>query len=377
MFANRERMVKEFMSLVTIDSQSRKERQVADALIKILGELGLEAFEDNIAEQIGGDTGNVIAQVKGSVAGVPAIAFAAHLDRVSPGLGIKPQIRDEIIYSDGSTILAADDLAGVVQMLEAVRILREQNIAHGDIELLFTVSEESGMLGAKNLDRSLLKAEVGYFLDGLGDVGRIVNQAPSQAKMEVKIIGRSAHAGLSPEKGISAIQVAADAIHHMNLGRIDEETTCNVGLIKGGLATNIVPENVEIIAEVRSRNEDKLKAQLKHMIDAFEAAAARWGAKADITVTHSYPALNVSPDNQAVRWAVDAAQSIGIEPKLEATGGGSDGNILAGKGLTSLVLSVGMEKVHSKDEYIKIDELVKGAELVVAIIKQVAGARLS
>jgi len=365
-------MVKEFLSLVTIDSQSRKERQVADAVISILQGLRVECFEDGIAAQIGGDTGNIVARVHGNLPNAPAVAFAAHLDRVSPGLGIKPQIKDDVIYSDGSTILAADDLAGVVQMLEAVRILKEQNIAHGDVELLFTVSEESGMLGARNFDRNLLKANVGYFLDGLGDVGAVINQAPTAARMEIKITGKPAHAGLSPEKGISAIQVASDAIYHMNLGRIDEETTCNIGTIHGGLATNIVPEQVEMRAEVRSRSEDKLHAQIKHIVDGFESAAAKWGAKVSIEINHSYPALSVAADDTAVEWAMEAARRIGIEPRLEATGGGSDGNILAGKGLTSLVLSVGMEKVHSKDEYIRIDQLTKGAEWLVAIIQKIA-----
>ena len=160
MSINKERMLKEFLSLVSIDSEPRKERQVADALLKIMQGMGIEALEDGIAKQIGGDTGNIVAKIAGNIPGAPTVAFAAHLDRVSPGLGIKPQIRDEVIYSDGTTILAADDLAGVVQMLEAVRILKEQKIAHGDVELLFTVSEESGMLGAKNFDRSLLKADV-------------------------------------------------------------------------------------------------------------------------------------------------------------------------------------------------------------------------
>ena len=181
-----------------------------------------------------------------------------------------------------------------------------------------------------------------------------------------------AHAGVSPEKGISAIQVAADAIALMKLGRIDFETTCNVGTIKGGLATNIVPEHVEIMAEVRSRNADKLVAQVKHMVDAFESAATKWGAKVDVVVSHSYPALNVSESDKAVEWAKAAVASLGLTPKIEATGGGSDGNILAGKGLTSIVLSIGMEQVHSKDEYIRIDQLVKGAELVIAIVEQVA-----
>jgi tripeptide aminopeptidase len=365
-------MVDEFIELVSIDSAPLKERLVADALKAKLEGLGLEVMEDDAAQAIGGDAGNVIARLPGTLKGAPTLLFAVHMDRVSPGLGIRPQIRDDVIYSDGTTILASDDLAGAVQMLEAARVLQEQSIPHGDIEFLFTVSEEAGMKGVKHLDVTLLKAKAAYCLDGGGPVGAVINQAPAQSRIEVKLIGRPAHAGLSPEKGISAIQVAADAVSKMNLGRIDAETTCNIGTIKGGLATNIVPEVVEMLAEVRSRNDAKLTAQVKHMVEGFEDAASRWGAKAEINVSNSYPAMNLAADAPAVFWAMQALTSVGRTPVVQPTGGGSDANILSSKGLPSVVLSVGMEKVHSKEEYIEIKELVKGAELVLALIEQAA-----
>lgn len=371
---NQERIVQELMELVQIDSAPGQERLLADALKQKLSALGLEVIEDNAGAAIGGNAGNIIARLPGQLKDVPTVAFAAHMDRVTPGLGIKPQIRDGVIYSDGTTILAADDVAGIVQMLEGVRVLAEQKIEHGDIELLFTISEEAGLQGAKNLDRNLIKADAAYFLDGGGDVGTIIPSAPAQRKITVKVNGVPAHAGIEPEKGISAIVVASDAITHMNLGRIDEETTCNIGTIKGGLATNIVPAEVTLLCEVRSRNEAKLAAQVDHMVGEFEAAAARFGVTADITVEESYPAMNLSEDDKAVQLVVEAVKALNLSPVLVPTGGGSDANILVGKGLPSVILGIGMEKVHSKQEFISIKQLVAGAELVVAIVQQAAKA---
>ncbi|NLY54052.1 MAG: M20/M25/M40 family metallo-hydrolase [Firmicutes bacterium] len=369
---NQDRIVQEFLELVQIDSAPGQERQLADALKAKLEALGLEVVEDSAGEAIDGNAGNVIARLPGKVKNAPTIAFAAHMDRVSPGFGIKPQVKDGIIYSDGTTILAADDVAGIVQMLEAVRVLAEQEIEHGDIELLFTISEEAGLQGAKNLDRSLLRAQAAYFLDGGGDVGTIIPAAPAQKKITVKVNGVPAHAGIEPEKGVSAIVVAADAITRMNLGRIDEETTCNIGTIRGGVATNIIPEEVVLLCEVRSRNEQKLQAQVDHMVNEFENAATRFGVSVDIDIEESYPAMNLSEDDQAVQLVVEAVKAMGLTPNLVPTGGGSDANILVGKGLPSVILGIGMEKVHSTEESISIEQLVAGAELVVAIAQAAA-----
>ena len=332
-----DRIVQEFLELVQIDSASGQERQIADAVKSKLAALGLEVMEDEAGAASGGNAGNVIGRLSGTVKEAPTVLFAAHLDRVTPGLGIKPVIKDGIIYSDGSTILAADDVAGIAQILEAIRVLAENNIEHGDVEVLFTISEESGLKGAKHLDRNLLQADAAYFLDGGGDTGTIIPAAPAQKKISVKIIGRPAHAGIEPEKGVSAIVVAAHAIAKMNLGRIDEETTCNIGLIKGGVATNIIPGEVDLLCEVRSRQQEKLDAQVEHMVGAFQAAAAEFGVEAEIDVEQSYPAMNLSEDDPAVQLVVRAVESMGLSPVIVPTGGGSDANILVGKGLPSVI----------------------------------------
>lgn len=369
---NQDRMVKEFIELVQIDSLSRQERQMADALKVKLAELGLTVTEDQAGKPINGTAGNVVGKLAGSIPGAPVMLFAAHMDRVTPGNGIKPVIKGDTIYSDGTTILAADDIAGVVQILEAIRFLKENNVAHGDVEVLFTISEEGGLFGAKGLDRSSVKAEMGFFLDGGGDVGTIIPQAPAQTKINVTMKGKSAHAGIEPENGINAIQVVSSAIANMKIGRIDAETTANIGTISGGLATNIVCEQVEIRCEARSRNQQKLEAQVKHMVDEFEKAARRFGATAEIDVEQSYPAMNLTEADPIVDLTIAAVKRMGLTPTLTPTGGGSDGNILNGKGLPSIVLGIGMENVHGKSESIKIEQLVNGAKLVVAIVEEAA-----
>ena len=368
----KDRIVEEFLELVQIDSAPGAERLIADALTAKFKALGLEVVEDDAGTAISGNAGNLIARLPGKLKDAPTIAFAAHMDRVSPGLGIKPHIENDTIYSDGTTILAADDVAGIVQMLEAARVLRGKDEAHGDVEFLFTISEEAGLNGAKNLDPCLLKAEAAYFLDGTGDVGTIIPQAPAQKGIVVTIKGVPAHAGVEPEKGISAIVVAAHAITNMNLGRIDEETTCNIGIIKGGIATNIIPGEVSLFCEVRSRDESKLETQVEHMVGAFQEAAASFGVEAEIEVKPNYPAMNMQEHDPVVQMAIKAVKSMNITPTLTPTGGGSDANILVGKGLPSVILGIGMEEVHSTQEFITVDQLIKGAELVLAIIRTAA-----
>ena len=363
----RQRMIDEFLSLVRIDSASRNERLIADALIAIMADLGFPVDEDKAGEAIGGNTGNLFVRIPGTVQ-APTIMFCAHMDRVTPGLGIQPQVVEDRIVSDGTTILAADDLAGVVQILEALRIIKEQKLEHGPLEILFTISEEGGLFGAKNFDRSRSSADVAYFLDGGGDIGQLIVQAPAQSKVNVRILGKAAHAGIEPEKGISALTVAAHAIAKMKLGRIDSETTSNIGIVSGGAATNIVMDAVDLRCEVRSLSMDKLYAQIDHMKSLFEETAASMQAGAEVIVEESYQSYNLQADDLIVRLAAEASRNIGREPQLVPTGGGSDANVLNGKGLSSMVLANGLMNAHRLDEYILIEELVKGAELVLAII---------
>lgn len=371
---NEKRLVDLFMNLVTVDSGTRNERLMADRLIQELKNLGLDVHEDNAGEKIGGNAGNVIGLLKGTVA-APSLLLAAHMDRVTPGLGIRPVLEDGVIRSSGDTILAADDLAGVAGILEALLVLREQNLEHGEIKVLFTVSEEGGLHGAKNVDPEAIRVDYGVCYDSSGDVGTIVVQGPAQYRYEAIIRGKAAHAGLNPAAGIDAIKVASLAISEMKLGQIDEETTANIGVIKGGQATNIVPDRVELLGEARSRTQSKLEAQIAHMRDITERAAARYGATVEIKTQLMYPAFSFDADDPVIQLAGKAARSIGLATTLVPSGGGSDANIINGYGIPTVNLGIGMEKVHSVEEYITVENLRKTAEYTVAMIQTVAAMK--
>src|SRR5699024_4849532 len=291
------------------------------------------------------------------------------MDTVVPGKSIQPSIKDGYIVSDGSTILGADDKAGLAAMLESMRILKENDIKHVDIQFIITAGEESGLVGARALDRSLITAQYGYALDSNGEVGDIIVAAPTQAKIHVVMKGKTAHAGVAPERGVSAISLAAKAIAKMKLGRIDKETTANIGSFAGGQQTNIVCDHVEIHAEARSLIAEKMEAQVKKMKEAFETTAKELGGSAEVQVTIMYPGFKHQAGDEVVEVAREAAKSIGRESKLLESGGGSDANIFAGFGVPTVNLAVGYEEIHTTKERIAIDELVKTAELITAIVK--------
>lgn len=365
---NQERIVNEFMELVQINSFAGQERQIADALTKKLKKLGCQVTEDNAGATINGNAGNLIAKLPGDP-NKETVMFCAHMDRVAPGNNIKPQITDGVITSDGTTILAADDVAGIVAVLEAIRTAQEQNIDHGNIEIVFTIAEEGGLNGAKALDTSVLEAKMAYFLDSGGPIGTIVNQAPSQKGIDFTFYGIAAHAGVAPEKGVNAIKIAAEAIANMDFGRIDKETTANIGVIKGGVATNIVTDHVAVGGEVRSLAPDKLQKQTDHMINTAKQAAQKHGMKLDIAIQDSYPSFSIPPTALVIELAVKAAKAIGVKPIIESTGGGSDANIINGHGLPSVILGMNYFDVHTTSERIAIDDLCAGAEYVLAIME--------
>jgi len=367
---NKKRMVDEFIELVGIDSVSKKERKMADALTKKLKAMGYDVEEDNAGEKIGGDTGNLICTVKGTK-DVPAVLLAAHMDTVEPGIGKKPVIDGGYIRSDGTTVLGGDDVSGIVCILETLRVLKENSIEHGDIQVVFTVAEEGGLLGSKNLDYSKIYARYGIVLDGGGPIGSVAIKAPSQYKIYVTVKGKAAHAGISPEKGISAIEIASAAISRMKLGRIDFETTANIGSIHGGGETNIVCDRVDIKAETRSRDMNKLERQKEHMRECFEKAAEEFGGNVDFIAEIEYPSYNISDDAKIMRILRKASEAAGIELLPEETGGGSDTNIFNGKGIEAVDISVGMDKVHSVEEQISMEDMTKAAEFLVSIVSNV------
>lgn len=365
---NRDRIVNEFLELVQIDSHSGKEGKVAEVLVKKLQELGLEVTIDDAGVKAGGETGNVIAKMKGSKKG-PTILFSCHMDTVKPGIGVKPVIKDEIIYSDGTTILGGDNKAGIAAVLEGIRLVKENNLEHSDVEIAFSIWEEGGLFGAKYLDYSLINAEYGFVLDSGGSPGEIIITGPAQDKVNAKITGKPAHAGVAPEEGISAIMIAARAIDQMNLLRIDEETTANIGVITGGEATNIVTPEVYIKGEARSINEEKLNKQSAHMVEIFEKAAADFGGKVEMEVERMYPPFNIDPNDTIVLKAKEAFSRMGIEAHTGSTGGGSDTNVFNGNGIKAINLGIGEKKPHTLEEHLHIVDLVNSGRMVYELIK--------
>ncbi|MGP7816168.1 M20/M25/M40 family metallo-hydrolase [Niallia sp. 01092] len=369
---NQERLLNEFLELVKIDSETKFEKEIAALLKSKFSELGLEVIEDDTTSVTGHGAGNLICTLKGNVESADPIYFTSHMDTVVPGVGVKPSIQDGYVVTDGTTILGADDKAGLAVILETIKVLKENNIPHGTIQYVITVGEESGLVGAKALDPSLLTAKYGYALDSDGKVGNIIVAAPTQAKVKATILGKTAHAGVAPEKGVSAITIAAKAIAKMPLGRIDSETTANIGRFEGGKQTNIVCDHVEILAEARSLIEEKMQNQVAKMKDAFESTAKEMGGEAIVEVEVMYPGFKFGEGDHVVEVARKAAAKIGRSCELQQSGGGSDANVICGLGIPTVNLAVGYEEIHTTNEKMPIEELNKLAEMVIAIIEEVA-----
>ncbi|NHN28809.1 M20/M25/M40 family metallo-hydrolase [Paenibacillus agricola] len=371
------RLVAEFIELVQVDSETRFEQEISQVLKQKFTELGLRVVEDDVADKIGHGSGNLICTLAATAGtSLPRIFFTSHMDTVTPGKGIKPQIgEDGIIRSDGTTILGSDDKAGLAAMFEAIRVLKEQDVKHGQIQFIITVGEESGLKGARAMDPAWMEADFGYALDSNGKIGDIAVAAPTQAKVTIGFSGRSAHAGVNPEAGISAITVASKAISKMPLGRIDSETTANIGRFAGGVngATNIVVDYVELEGEARSIVQAKLDRQLEAMRKACEEAAMEMGAQLNFQSEVIYPAFMYDEEAAVVKLAMNAMRKIGLNPKTFHSGGGSDANVFNGMGIPTVNLAVGYEFIHTKAEQIAIKDILKVAEAVVQIIKEVAG----
>jgi len=365
---NQERVVTEFLELVQIDSESKNEAEIAQVLKAKLEALELDVTEDDTKEKTGLGSGNLIARLKGSVQTAVPILFSCHFDTVTPGNGVKPIINGDIIETDKTTILGADDKAGISALLEAIKILKENNIPHGDVEFVLTAGEEIGLIGASALDKSLLNAKFGFALDSGGSVGEVIIASPDHGKIKARINGLAAHAGVAPEEGASAIEIAAKAITSMPLGRLDEELTANIGVIKGGERNNIVCDLVELTGEARAITFSKLENQLKVMKEALENAAKERGCTADVEVSFERVGYKLEETDPVVQVAKKAIEKIGRKPELRATGGGSDANIFTIAGIPVANLGVGYLDIHSKNEKMPISELVKLSELVVELI---------
>ena len=377
----RERLTALFLELVRIDSHSRREANVARRLERELAALGAEVWFDDAGAKVGGNVGNLLARVRGSVEAEPLL-LCAHMDTVVPGEGVQPIVEGDVIRSDGRTVLGGDDKSGLAIICEVLRALAEHRIPHGDIEIVFTICEEAGLLGAKHLDVSGLRARSGIVLDSDAP-GYLFTRAPAANRLEFVVHGLEAHAGMAPERGINAIQVAAEGLASMRLGRIDEETTANVGLIEGGRAVNIVPNSVRLRGEARSHDEAKLTAQTEHMRRCLEEAAARHAvshdgvtvhARVEATVGRDYESMSLPDGAPIVQLVFRAAAALGTQVTSAAMGGGCDANILNRRGFQVANLGTGMQEIHTVREWLRVGDMVRTAAVIVEMAR-LRGAR--
>ncbi len=367
---NKERMLAEFKEIVAVPCHTLQERPVFEMLRAKLEALGFTVEEDDAGEKLGGNCGNLWAFLPGNKEGAVSVMFSAHMDGVEPCGGTTVVQKDGVLYSDGTTILGGDDKSGVVAILEGVRMLIEENAAHGDIQIFFTIAEEGGVNGSRCMDRSKIKAEVAYALDGEGAPGEIVIGAPGQYRYKISVHGKKAHGGVEPEKGINAIMIAAKALAEVKrYGRIDEETTCNIGIIGGGVATNVVPDLVVIEGDVRSRNNDKLEAIREEVVSTICNAVEKYGAKVTAEVEHKYSGFLIDTESTVVKLAKSACAMYGFAPDITQTGGGSDANFINAYGVPCVILGTGMQNVHTVEEFLKEEDLYNSALMVYGILQ--------
>jgi len=425
---NVERLAETFIQLCEIDSPSRREKKVSDFLSSTFHALGASSIcEDQSSAQTGSDCGNLVISFPGRGDGTnqETILLACHMDTVEPGCGVEVIRNGDIFTSRGDTVLGSDDKSGVAAIIELIRILRETSIDHAPLELLFTTCEEIGLIGAKALDRSLLKARFGYALDSTG-IDRIIIGAPAANKLKIEVHGIAAHAGLNPEQGISALCLTANAITNLRLGRLDEESTANFGLIHGGVATNIIPDHITIEGEVRSHSLSKLIEHTEEIKRTFQQVIECWPLppsmapaalghpcpsllppsmapaalghpcpsplppsttstsyehscpaplspateslpSVEISIQSEYPAMHLEMDEPVITHVKEAAQKLGRTLEFEIAGGGSDANIFNSFGLATAIIATGMNKVHTTDECLDMKDLIRLTELLYAI----------
>ena len=363
------RLVQNFLTLVRFNTPSKSEKAASEWAGEYLKQIGFTVEWDDAGERVGGSVGNLIAFKPGTVEGAPGVFFSSHFDTVEPTPDLEIAMEGDTIRAASDTILGADDKCGVAPILEAMHALHQSGEPHGDIQLLLTICEEIGLVGAKLLDPARIKARYGFVLDSGPPMGGITYTAPAQNSLRVRIEGKPAHAGVAPEKGVSAIVAAARAVAAMTTGRIDAETTANIGTISGGTARNIVAAEATLVCEARSRNQAKLDAQTAHMKETFEREAAAVGAVAHVEVVEEYRAYNLSEGDPVIAIAQQAARRAGFEPDLRTSGGGSDGNIFNGFGVPTTVLATGMQQIHTHDEFCSISDMVSDAHWIIEIVR--------
>ncbi len=360
-------LLQRFLDLAAIPSPPGRERQVADYLLDWFRERGLPVDEDGAGARIGSDSGNLYCRLEGTAPGEP-LFFCAHMDTVPPTGPLEPVVEDGFVRNAGGTILGADNKAAVVAMLGALERVAAERRPHAGIEVVLTPMEEVGLRGALAFDVARLRAGTGFVYDQAAPVGEVILGAPSAQLLDVRFRGRAAHAGMAPEEGRSAIAAAARAVADLRLGRVDEDTTANVGTIEGGTAANIVPEWCTLVAEARSHDEDKLADLVQEMVDAFAFAANAAECEVETALRRSYTGYRFRRQDPVVQLAAAALARCGVEPSYARSGGGADANVFNEQGLACLNLANGMIDIHTPDERIAVEDLERMVDVTLALV---------
>lgn len=370
---NNKRLLETFIELLKIKSPSKNEKEIVEYVGKKLKKSGLEVNIDRCGKKFGSNAGNIIALYRSkNPSGSKPIFLSAHLDTVNLNGEIIPQIKDgNVVNKNKECILGGDDKIAVAAILEVLEVIKEKNISTGDIYIAFTISEEIGVFGSKCISMKSIKAKYGFAFDSDGNIGSIINKAPYQNSIYARFKGKSAHAGIEPEKGINSIKAAATAIANMKIGRIDKESTSNIGKIEGGCARNIVPENTKLELEARSLKLPKLQRITEEMIGKLKEGAAKTGSVLNYKIIKEYDGYEISENEIPIKIAKAAMAKLKIKPRIVSSGGGSDVNIFNSKGKMSINLSNGMKNIHTNKEFVSVRQLEKLAALILEICKSI------
>ena len=374
----RSRLVSQFKKMVEFDSETYEEREIADYLTGELKQLGFEVWEDEAGYRLkeklpeygtAAPTGNLYGFLKGTSHAAP-ILLSAHMDTVKPGIG-KRAVEDDqgLITSEGNTVLGADDLSGIAAILEAVRVIRENNLSHPDIEVLFPVAEENYGKGSQLIDYSKIKSKLAYVFDLSGEIGLAATAAPTLLSFRIQVKGKNAHAGFCPQLGINAIEIAAHAISRLKQGWVDEETTVNIGKISGGKQTNIVSDECVVLGEIRSLKDQKAMEEWYKLKETFERTADSYGGSLEIVFEKQIQAYEIEDSEEVVERFKRVCRSLGLKSTTQYTLGGSDNNHFVSNGIRGIVVACGMNEVHTPKEFTTADELEKSALLALGLIR--------
>lgn len=371
---NKERLVEGFIEMLKIHSPSKKEGEFAKYMVGLLKDLGASIYLDEGYLKYGGDSPSIIAKISGDIEG-EGVTLAAHMDVIEPNLNVEPIVEGNIIRTNGTTTLGGDDKGGIASIIEVLRTIKEEKISHKDIYVVLTPCEEIGMLGAKHIDwnkvpKDIMPAKNMIVVDNAGAAGLIAHSAPSKYDFEIVFKGRNAHAGIEPEKGINAISMAAHTLVNMNTGRIDELTTSNVSKIDSEFPSNVVPDICTIKGEVRGHSEEKILEIIESYRAVCNETVNKFGGSYEMDYRCDYPVLKPKDDLGFAKEFAKVYEEIGVPAELKVIGGGSDSNIFAEEGFNSIIIGVGMNKVHTVEEYLEISELFKTTEAIVRYIKR-------